>query len=113
MRRNAGGPTLDSQSSFSFLVDEGAYLLLALADRGKTVAVIDSLPLRIMGQDVITINLKGKHAKKTSPSKAGFLFGVLSRSTPSPYNRKRIIATFWFPPHDQPELSVHRLMTLQ
>jgi hypothetical protein len=52
---------LDSHAAFSFPVDEGAYLLVVIADLEKALAVIDSLPLRIVGQETIVIDLKGKH----------------------------------------------------
>ena len=37
------------------------YLLLIVADLGEAVAVIDSLPVRIVGKESITIDLKGRH----------------------------------------------------
>ena len=52
---------LDSRASFNFPADDGAYLLLIVADLGEAVAVIDSLPVRIVGKESITIDLKGRH----------------------------------------------------
>jgi VCBS repeat-containing protein len=54
---------LDAQGSFRFSADEGAYLLVVVADLEKGVAVIDSQPVWIpLGkQQTVTIDLKGKH----------------------------------------------------
>jgi hypothetical protein len=52
----------DAQGSFRFPADEGAYLLLVVADLEKGLAIIDSRPVRVpLGQEqAITIDVKGK-----------------------------------------------------
>jgi len=53
----------DAQGSFGFPVDEGAYLLLVVADLDKGIAIIDSQPVVIpLGKErTVTVDLKGKH----------------------------------------------------
>ena len=53
---------VDAQGSFSFPVDEGAYLLLVVADLEKGIAILDSQPVRILlgKQQTVTVDLKGK-----------------------------------------------------
>ena len=52
----------DANGSFRFPADEGAYLLLVVADLEKGLTIIDSRALRIpLGQEqTVTIDLKGK-----------------------------------------------------
>jgi hypothetical protein len=52
----------DAQGSFSFPVDEGAYLLLVVADLKKGIAIVDSQPVVIpLGKErTIAVDLKGK-----------------------------------------------------
>jgi hypothetical protein len=52
----------DANGSFRFPADEGAYLLLVVADLEKGLTIIDSRALRIpLGQvQTVTIDLKGK-----------------------------------------------------
>ena len=53
----------DEQGTFRFPADEGAYLLLVVADPGKGIDIIDSQPVVIaLGKEqAITVDLKGKH----------------------------------------------------
>jgi hypothetical protein len=59
----------DEQGSFRFPADEGAYLLVIVADMEKGVAIIDSKPIRMpLGkQQTLTIDLKGKHGTVLLP----------------------------------------------
>lgn len=52
----------DANSSFGFPADEGAYLLLVVADLQKGIAIIDSQPVVIpLGKErTVTVDLKGK-----------------------------------------------------
>lgn len=52
---------VDAQGSFSFPADEGAYILLIVADVKKGIVLVDSRPLRILGKEIITVDLAGKH----------------------------------------------------
>jgi hypothetical protein len=58
---------LDAQGSFGFPADAGEYLLLVVADLEKGIAIVDSQPLRILGEENITIDLKGKHSTVLPP----------------------------------------------
>ena len=53
----------DEQGSFRFPADDGAYLLVIVADLAKGVAIIESKPIRLpLGtQQTLNIDLKGRH----------------------------------------------------
>jgi hypothetical protein len=53
---------LDAQGSFGFPADAGEYLLLVVADLENGIAIVDSQLVRILGEEKITIDLKGKHS---------------------------------------------------
>lgn len=56
---------LDEKGSFRFPADEGAYILVLLADLEKGVAIIGSQPVRILlgKEQTVVIDLKGKQTK--------------------------------------------------
>jgi hypothetical protein len=64
----------DAQGSFSFPVDEGAYLLLVVADLKKGIAIIDSQPVVVpLGKEQpVTVDLKGKHGVVAGRALTGF-----------------------------------------
>jgi hypothetical protein len=53
----------DAQCSFNFPADEGAYLLLVVADRNKEIAIIDfqSVVIPLGKERTVIVDLKGKH----------------------------------------------------
>lgn len=55
----------DAHGSFGFPADEGAYLLLVVADLEKRIAILDFQPVVIpLGKErTVTVDLKGKHGK--------------------------------------------------
>lgn len=50
----------DERGSFTFPADEGAYLLLIVADVAEGPSIIDLKPMRIVGNQTVTIDLKGR-----------------------------------------------------
>jgi len=51
---------VDARGSFAFPTDNGAFLLVTVADLSSGIAILDIRPLRIVGAEAVTVNLKGK-----------------------------------------------------